>query len=29
MAEEAAAFIMSGRAIKKIIPTKLIRRKSL
>jgi len=29
MAEEAAAFVMSGKAIKKIIPTTLIRRKSL
>jgi DNA-binding transcriptional regulator YhcF (GntR family) len=29
MAEAAAAFVMSGKAIKKIIPTTLIRRKSL
>ena len=29
MAEEAAAFVMSGKAIKKIIPTTLISRKSL
>ena len=29
MAEESAEFVMSGKAIKKIIPTTLIRRKSL
>jgi DNA-binding transcriptional regulator YhcF (GntR family) len=29
MAEEAAAFVMSGKPVKKIIPTTLIRRKSL
>ncbi len=29
MAEEAASFVMSGKSVKKIIPTTLIRRKSL
>jgi len=29
MAEEAAAFVMTGKPVKKIIPTTLIRRKSL
>jgi DNA-binding LacI/PurR family transcriptional regulator len=29
MAEEAASFVTSGKAVKKIMPTVLIRRKSL